>query len=184
MYGKLFSSLYTGSMIGTGAVPFALMPYIIATARPDKNLGGYVELNPVLLAAIFGVTEADIQRGIDFLCKPDPKSRTPDEDGRRLVKLGPFDYRVVNYAKYRAIRDEEERREQNRVAQEKFRKKQKELEGMTPAQRVVYLKAKAKGRLAVTKQIQHNGEVAGRTEKVAEALEEAKPEWGSRPTIK
>lgn len=123
MFGKLFSSLYTGSMIGAGAVPFALMPYIISNARPDKNLGGWVELNPKLLSAIFGVTEEEVADGIEFLCQPDPRSRSPDEGGRRLVKLGPYDYRVVNYAKYRAIKDEEDRREQNRLAQERHREK-------------------------------------------------------------
>lgn len=123
-YGKLFSSLYTGSMIGAGAVPFALMPYIISTANPDRVHGGYVELNPVLLSAIFGVSEKEIEAGIEFLCSPDPRSRTPDEDGRRLVKISPFAYRVVNYVKYKAIRDEEDRREQNRLAQERYRDKQ------------------------------------------------------------
>lgn len=124
-YGKLFSSLYTGSMIGAGAVPFALMPYIISNANPDRTHGGYIELNPVLLSAIIGVSEKEIEEGIEFLCAPDPKSRTPDEDGRRLIQISPFAYRVVNYAKYKAIRDEEDRREQNRLSQETFRKKKK-----------------------------------------------------------
>lgn len=138
-YGKLFSSLYTGSMIGAGAVPFALMPYVISNAMPDRTHGGYIELNPVLLSAIFGVNEKDIEKGIEFLCSPDPKSRTPDEDGRRLIKISPFAYRVVNYAKYKAIRDEEDRREQNRLAQETHRKKM--------AERKLVKKAKGKGPL-------------------------------------
>lgn len=154
-YGKLFTSLYTGSMIGAGAVPFALMPYVIANAKPDKNLGGYVELNPVLLSTIFGVSVEEIEEGIAFLCAPDPKSRTPDEGGRRLVKLGPYDYRVVNYAKYKAIRDEEERREQNRLSQERFRAKH--------TQRAIR-KARGKGPLAgekaYVKELSENGESA------------------------
>lgn len=123
MFGKLFASLYTGSMVGAGPVPFALMPYIIANARPDGEVGGQVELNPRLLATIIGTSETEIREAIEFLCKPDPHSRTPDEGGRRLIPLGPFDYRVVNYAKYRAIQDEEDRREQNRQAAERYRAK-------------------------------------------------------------
>ena len=84
-----------------------------------------MELNPRLLAAIIGTTEVEIEAAIEFLCRPDPRSRTPDEEGRRLVRLGPFDFRVVNYAKYRRIRDEEDRREQNRLAQERYREKQR-----------------------------------------------------------
>lgn len=153
-YGKLFSSLYTGSMIGAGAVPFALMPYVISNAMPDWLHGGYVELNPVLLATIFGVSEKEIEDGIEFLCAPDPKSRTPDEEGRRLVKISPFAYKVVNYAKYKAIRDEEERREQNRLAQEKFRAKKESKK----------LKAKGKGPLPGEEQHVKNVEELGQEE--------------------
>lgn len=125
MYGKVFGSLYTGSMIGAGPVPFALMPYVIANSVPDEAVGGHVELNPKLLATIFGCSEQAVEEAIEFLCAPDPKSRSPEEGGRRLIRLGPYDYRVVNYAKYKAIKDEEQRREQNRVAQATFRAKNK-----------------------------------------------------------
>ncbi len=112
-------------MIGAGPVAFALMPYVISNAKPDKNLGGHVELNPRLIAVIFGCEERDIERAIEYLCSPDPKSRTPDHEGRRLIKHGPFDYQVVNFEKYRSIKDEEERREQNRIAQERWRRRQR-----------------------------------------------------------
>lgn len=127
-YGKIFSSLYTGSMVGAGPLPFAIMGYVISSGMPDTKLGGYVQLHPEILRTVIGkVTLEEVENAIEYLCQPDPKSRTPDEDGRRLVKIGPFDYRIVNYAKYKAIRDEEERREQNRVAQEKHRAKMKEI---------------------------------------------------------
>lgn len=123
MFGKHFASMYTGSMVGAGAVVFAVWGYVIANARPDKKLGGYVELNASLLAAIIGEDEKDIQKAIDFLCKPDPKTRTPDKQGRRLVQLGPYAFQVVNYAIFRAIRNEEDRREQNRINQQKKRER-------------------------------------------------------------
>jgi len=125
-YGKIFAKLYRGSMVGAGIEVFALMPYIITEGMPDKVHGGYIEMNPVLIAAIFGTTPERIEKAIEYLCSPDPDTTTPGDDGRRLVKLGPFSYRIVNYAHYKAIRNEEERREQNRVAQEKFRQKKKE----------------------------------------------------------
>lgn len=125
MFGKIFASLYTGSMIGAGPVVFALMPYIIANAVPDKRIGAQVELNPVLLSAIIGTSPKEIEKAIEFLCQPDPKSRSPDEGGRRLIRLGTYDYRVVNYLKYRRIRDEEERREANRINQQNLRDRKK-----------------------------------------------------------
>lgn len=121
MYGKIFSSMFTGSMVGTGAMNFALMSYVIANMKPDKEVGTQVELNPKLLATILGETEKDVAGAIHFLCQPDTESRTDKEDGRRLVRLGQFDYQVVNGEKYRAIRDEEARREQNRNAKRRER---------------------------------------------------------------
>lgn len=110
-------------MVGAGAVVFAVMGYVIAKQEPDKKVGSQVRLNPVLLSAILGEQVKDIEKAIKYLCSPDERSTTKEKAGRRLVKLGEFDYQVVNGAKYRAVRDEEARREQNRLAQERFRQK-------------------------------------------------------------
>lgn len=116
-------------MIGSGAIVFAVWGYVIATARPDKAVGAQATLNPVLLGAILGETPLDVSKAIEFLCSPDPRSTSKEHDGRRLVKLGEFDYQVVNYARYRAIKNEESRREQNREAQQRFRDKRKQKGG-------------------------------------------------------
>lgn len=123
MFGKHFASMYTGSMFGAGAITFAVMGYVIANAQPDREVGTQVELNPKLLAAILGEKEKDVQSAIDKLCSPDSKSRSEGKGGRRLIRLGQFSYQVVNGAKYRAIRDEEQRRVQNREAQRRKRLK-------------------------------------------------------------
>lgn len=127
-------------MVGSGAIVFAVMGYIIANQTPDRKIGSQVRLNPVLLATILGESQKDIQKAIEFLCAPDPKSTTKVEGGRRLKKIGEFDYQVVNGAKYRAIRDEEVRREQNREAQRTFRKKNNPLPG-----ELEYIKAQKSG---------------------------------------
>lgn len=110
-------------MVGSGAVVFAVWGYVIAKMEPDIEVGAQVRLNPKLLETIIGEPEAEIQQAIKFLCAPDKQSTTKAEEGRRLVQIGEFDYRVVNGAKYRAIRDQEKRRAQNREAQARFRKK-------------------------------------------------------------
>ncbi len=129
MYGKHFASMYEGSMVGAGSHVFALMGYVVANWRPDSVVGGQVRLNPTLLATIFGESEERVQEAIDYLCAPDLKSTTPGNEGRRLIKVGQFDYKVVNAAKYFAIRNEEEKREANRIRQAKHRKKGKPLPG-------------------------------------------------------
>lgn len=123
MYGKHFGSMYEGSMVGAGSHIFAVMGYVIAKQVPDRAVGSQVRLNPELLALILGDTPKRMQEAIDYLCAPDPKSNTPTSEGRRLVKIGAFDYQVVNGAKYRAIRDEEARRASNREAKRRERAK-------------------------------------------------------------
>lgn len=146
MFGKHFASMYSGSMVGAGAVPFAVMGYVIANGKPDRTVGMQVELNPKLLAFIIGEPEEAVEKAIDFLCSPDPKSRSKEEDGRRLVKLGEFCYRVVNGAKYREIRDEERRRETDRNS--KRRQRARDRQGPTndkPEQGMADLKARVDG---------------------------------------
>lgn len=123
MYGKIFASLFTGSMYGAGAPAFSLMSYVIANMKPDREVGFQVELNVKKLSDTIGEPEAVIQRAIDYLCAPDGHTTTPAEDGRRLVKVGTFSYRVVNGLHYQEIRNEEERREQNRIRQANHRAK-------------------------------------------------------------
>lgn len=95
----------------------ALWPYVVAHAVPP----GRVELNPKLLAPIFGCSPEEIKEGIAKLCAPDPESRTKDEEGRRLVYLGGFMYRVVTWGHYRERRNLEERREYKRLKQREYR---------------------------------------------------------------
>ena len=109
MYGKHFESMYTGSMFGAGFPLFAVWGYVISHAKD-----GMVELNPKVLAAVFGESDETIEQVLASLCEPDPDSRTPDEDGRKLVQMGHFAYRVVNHERYRKLRSEDERREYQR----------------------------------------------------------------------
>lgn len=118
MYGKFFSSTFTGSMIGAGPDVFAVWGYVIA-----NTVGSQVELNPRLLAPLIGTTPERIAAAIDFLTQPDAESRSKTAEGRRLIKEGEYAYHVPNSEAYRAIKDENDRREYNRLAQQKSRAK-------------------------------------------------------------
>ena len=119
MYGKLFASCFTGSMVGSGLNVFAIWGYVIANARSD----GYVELNPPLIATILGCSVGEVQAGINVLTSPDPNSRNKKEDGRRLTQESAFLYYVPTYLDYREIRDEEGRKEYMRNYMKEYRKK-------------------------------------------------------------
>jgi hypothetical protein len=118
MYGKLFATLYSGSMVGSGFPAFALLPYCIANADVD----GAVTLNPRLLAPVFGGSVSEVEDAIRFLCEPDPDSRKPAEDGRRLLHIGGLQYRLTSYAHYRAIKNREDQREYERSRKRDYRK--------------------------------------------------------------
>ncbi len=107
MYGKHFESMYTGSMYGQTPIIFAVWGYVIAN---ENRKTGTVELNPAVLSAVFGGEPLDkIVGAIEFLCAPDPNSRTKSEGGRRLIRGGQFLYKVVNSTKYGLMRNEDNR---------------------------------------------------------------------------
>lgn len=106
MFGKVFESMFTGSLFGSGPTTFAVWTYAIVNARPP----GEVELNPKLLAATLGCSEADVLEALETLCAPDPNSRSADEDGRRLVQEANFLYRIPTWDHYQRVRDHEARK--------------------------------------------------------------------------
>lgn len=143
-FGKHYASMYRGSMVGAGAVVFALMGYVIAEQKPCADGVFRLELNPKLLAFVIGESEERIREGLEFLCSADAESRTKSEEGRRLVKEGEFLYRVVNGAKYRAFGSAARRKEQNRVNQAALRNRRKKASGGSGAE-TAYVKAEKEG---------------------------------------
>ena len=111
MYGKIFASTYTGFMMAAGENVFSVWGYVVANA----DAKGYVELNPRHLASLIGSTPERMQAAIEKLCQPDPDSRSPENEGKRLTRDGQFLYHITNYAKYRAIFNAEERKAKDRT---------------------------------------------------------------------
>lgn len=123
MYVKLFASLYQGTLRGRSH-PILVFTNLLANA--DQY--GHVDKHWAAIADEVGLTVAEVKEAVKELESPDPESRTQDEEGRRIVPLDEhraWGWRIVNYGKYRQIRNEDDRREQNRLAQERFRNKSK-----------------------------------------------------------
>ncbi|MGA9851865.1 MAG: hypothetical protein WBR15_02920 [Gammaproteobacteria bacterium] len=117
-YGKHFECTYTGSLYGKGAEVFAVWGYVISHLR-----FGYVELNPLRIASEIGMSPESVQKVIDFLCEPDPRSRTKTEDGRRLIRQGEFEYRSPTYEIYNAAHGGDEVRDFERERKRAYREK-------------------------------------------------------------
>jgi len=126
MYGKFFASTFTGSMVGAGTDVFAVWGYVIANAT-----SGQVELNPKLLAPMLGTSVEAVTQAIEFLCRPDDESRSQDHNGCRLIREGTFAYIVPNHLKYRSIRNEDDRREYNRIKKQESRERMSKTKSLT-----------------------------------------------------
>ncbi len=113
MYGKIFKQMYEGTLAGHWQA-IVTMQQLVVLATKD----GIVDMTPESIARTTSIPIEIIQAGLEHLAKPDPYSRTPGEDGRRIVLLDdhrPWGWRLVNHAKYRALRNLEEKREADRV---------------------------------------------------------------------
>ena len=160
IYGKIFASMFEGSLIGSGSHVFAVMAYVISHMQPASSGEEYVRLHPQLLATAIGEKEVDMAKAIAFLCKKDDATTTEAEEGKRLVLESPYLYRVVNGKYYRGLMNEEDRRTKAAIRQKRFRDRKK-----VPPTPGVPDVAGAAARLAAT-----NGEAAG--EKLAERMEQ------------
>ena len=92
----------------------------------DKT--GVVDMTPEAISRRTTLPLEIIQMGIAALEQPDDQSRTPDLNGRRIVRLSDgreWGWQIVNYAHYRNMRSQEERREYMRKYQREYRAKQK-----------------------------------------------------------
>lgn len=131
MYGKSFESKYEGSMVGAGFHVYAVWDYCIT-----KNRSGFIELNPKLLAFVLNGgregSEQQVSDAIEFLMKPDPTSRSKEQEGRRLVKEGQFQYRMVNWGHYESIKSIVDLREYNRRKQQEYRERKRLKAGKVP----------------------------------------------------
>lgn len=124
-WGKIYESVFERSMVGSGAIVFAVWSYCIAKCRPPS---GTVELNPMLLGAVFGEKPQDVEEAIKNLCSPDPLTHTAGFDGKRLQHMGAFTYRMVNWKLYRGPKSPEELREYYRKKQCEYRARKKGID--------------------------------------------------------
>ena len=124
MYAKLFTSIYQGTLRGNS---HGLLVFTNLLAHADS--AGVVDIHPKAIADEVGLPEDAVRTALTMLESPDAESRTPELDGRRIVRTDEhraWGWRIVNHAKYRAIRNEEDRREQNRLSQQRWREKNKQ----------------------------------------------------------
>jgi hypothetical protein len=98
-YTPLFDTLLNGTMYGK-------WPHngIWALLLSRASREGVINEVPESLAAHIGISVEQLMASIAFFMQPDPNSRTPDDDGRRLELLDEhkaWGWRIINHGKYR-----------------------------------------------------------------------------------
>jgi hypothetical protein len=121
MFAKVFSQILESSLAEDFRVRLVFEDFLKLC-----DLNGVVDMTPEAIARRTNVPLEIVLAGIEALERPDPKSRTPDAEGRRLVRLDDhreWGWMIVNHAHYRAIASEEQRREKTAARVRVFREK-------------------------------------------------------------
>lgn len=121
-YTKLHSSI-VGSSLWLEPMSTRIL-FITLIALADKD--GMIFGSRKGLARMANIPETDVESAWDALLSPDDDSsdlvRSPEHQGRR-VECVSGGFRLLNHAYYRNLRNDDDRRDQNREAQARFREK-------------------------------------------------------------
>jgi hypothetical protein len=113
MYGKLFASMFDGSLYGNWKAIVTLQQLVVLSDRC-----GFVDMTPQAIAARTSIPLDIIQEGLELLQQPDKYSRTEGNDGKRIELIDnrrPWGWHIVNHEKYRMLASAEEKREADRA---------------------------------------------------------------------
>lgn len=105
-YAKLASTIVTSSLWSESKETRLLFVTMLAL----KNKYGVVAASLPGLARIANLTIPETELALEVLSAPDPHSRTPDFEGRRIEKIEEG-WNVLNHEKYKDLCSEEQRAE-------------------------------------------------------------------------
>jgi hypothetical protein len=97
-YKRSYISTFDGSIMELPIPVRLIWEYMIKKA----DWTGFVRGTEEALARIFNVPLGDLIEAIRILSSPDPKSRTPDMEGRRIEKVQ-GGWRIINFQLYQQV---------------------------------------------------------------------------------
>lgn len=123
MYGKIFESIYDGTLAEDWRALITFQQFIVLC-----DADGIVDMTPQSISRRTGIPIEHIIAGIEILEKTDKYSRTPDEDGKRIELIDshrPWGWHIVNHEKYKMQNDADKMRAQTRERVKRHREKKK-----------------------------------------------------------
>lgn len=108
MFAKVFSQIFDSSIAENYQTRHVFTDLLVLA-----DIEGVVDMTLAAVSRRTNVPLEIVSAAIEELQKPDPYSRTKGSDGRRIEMIDPsrgWGWRIVNYAQYRELRDNESRR--------------------------------------------------------------------------
>ena len=108
LYAKIFAQVFESSIAEDWQVRVVFQDMLVLA---DSD--GIIDMTHESIARRTNVPIDIVTRGIAELEKPDPKSRTPDQAGRRILRIDPhrdWGWKIVNYETYRAMKEQFDRK--------------------------------------------------------------------------
>lgn len=123
-FTKLFSTILNSTI--WGEPDHIRLVWITMLALSDQY--GRVQASVPGVAHQARVSVEQARGAIKVLESPDPDSRTPEHEGRRIVKMD-GGWRLLNYTKYREIKDDEDQRARKAKNKRDQRKREASVTG-------------------------------------------------------
>ena len=121
-FAKLFSNI-TESSLWSEPKEVRLL-FVTMLAKADA--AGFIEASLPGLARTANLSIEETESALEVLSSPDPYSKNPEHDGRRVVAV-PGGWALLNYETYRNRRSDEERREYLREYMRDYRSRKQSV---------------------------------------------------------
>jgi hypothetical protein len=124
MYAKIFEKIFDSSIANDWQVRLVFQDMLVLSDR-----AGIVNRTPDAISRRTCVPLEIVLRAIAVLEAPDPESESPEEDGRRIVRIDAhrsWGWQIVNKEKYREMKSLDDERAKTRARVERHRAKRKE----------------------------------------------------------
>ena len=123
LFAKIFEQIFDSSIASDYVTRHVFMDLLVLADRD-----GVVDMTVDAISRRTNVPDAMVSHAIQQLMGADAESRSPIENGRRLVALDShrdWGWQIVNYEHYRTIRDDESRRSYFRDYKREYRQAKK-----------------------------------------------------------
>lgn len=144
MYAKVFTQIFDSSIAENYEVR-----HVFEDMLKLADCTGVVDMTAEAISRRINLPLEKVLFGLSELMKADPRSRSHEHEGRRLLPLDShrdWGWQIVNYLHYRQVKDEETRRVYFRDAKRRQRakdpKKNRAVSRQTVESRIEFSKAK------------------------------------------